>query len=558
MEMFNIVVHLTDAAVPGLLAARQTDPRHRDYNGILSPGKGFGEPFACASAAATWIAAYLCPASVYYKNEDVLSAAEGALTSLISRCHEDGTLDLMETNFHDATCNAFAVQLLAYTYRLLTRDAVTNAEQTVALLVRDFLQTSAKAMLNGGFHTPNHRWVLASALSLCANTLGDIRCSELAKVYLSEDVDQNEDGDYTERSAGVYDPVCNESFCILAEEMGLPALYEHVRRNLEKLMYYLEPDGTVLTMASRRQDYGKNIIPVRNFLPALLLYRRTGCETALALATELFRGMDTLELKSGPPAQRLGTLHHPTLLTHFLLNPALAAALPDGPGLPLKYNKYFVGAGVARYRHGHCTLTLVRDNPVFLKLQNGHLKMYLRVAASFFGRGKLCAQTIKPIDGGYRCRYEAEKGYYRPIGNLHQKEWENIDHTKRETVLLQHLCFEADVFAIGNTITLRIRSDGTADVPFKVEFVFEPDGIMRTVGTTQPGLPGGYTIAGEPFTYERFGEILRIEGGFHQHEYIDMRGSEPMPPNSYCVFFTGFTPIDYEITITAGSASSSI
>ncbi len=118
--------------------------------------------------------------------------------------------------------------------------------------------------------------------------------------------------------------------------------------------------------------------------------------------------------------------------------------------------------------------------------------------------------------------------------------------------------FKADVFASGNTITLRIRSDGTADVPFKVEFVFEPDGIMRTVGTTQPGLPGGYTITGEPFTYERFGETLRIEGGFHQHEYIDMRGSEPMPDKAYSVFFTGFTPLDHEITLTVGSANSSI
>ena len=552
MDIFETVLRLTDAAIPGMLAMRQKDPAHRDYNGQISPGKGFAEPGAANSAAATFIAAYFCPNSKYHKNEAIMTAAVGSLEFLLARCHEDGTIDLMETNFHDGTCNAFCVQTLGFTYRLLEKEADTSLELKAKDLVWTFLQTSAKAIMNGGFHTPNHRWVMASALSLCANILKDERCAEMAKIYLSEDVDQNGDGDYTERSAGVYDAVCNESLCIIAEELNMPELYGYVEHNLEMTVYYMEPDFTVLTMASRRQDYGKDVIPVRNFLPALLLYRKTGDKNALVLANALLRQMDALELKAVPPMKRFGSLNHQNLLARFLLSTGIAAPLPADDGIRTRYEKAFDLAGIARYRHEDFTLTLIRDNPALIKIQNGHLKTYIRLAASFFGKGKLCAQSIEKIEGGYRCLYKTEKGYYRPVENLHEKNWFKIDHSMREIINVQYLSYQVDVFPSGNSVTLKLDAAGTPDIPLKVEFIFEPDGVLRTAGTTLPGTSGGYAISGERFTYERFGEKLTVDGGFNRHEYApNMRGSDPIPQNSFCVFFTGFTPLDTELKIIA-------
>lgn len=553
MNIFETFLRLTDAAIPGLLAMRQKDPAHRDYNGQISPGKGFAEPGAANSAAATLLAVYFCHDSTYYKNEAVIAAAVGSLEFLLSRCHEDGTIDLMETNFHDSTCNAFCVQTLAYSYRLLEREATTALELKAKELVRSFLQTSAKAMINGGFHTPNHRWVMASALALCGNILKDERCVEMAKIYLSEDVDQNEEGDYTERSAGGYDAVCNESLCMLAEELNMPEFYAYVERNLEKSIYYLEPDFSVLTLASRRQDYGKDVIPVRNFFSALMLYRHNGNKTALILATELLRLLDALALKSGPPMKSFTSLNHQNLLTSFLLNPALGTPLPPAGTIPAQYEKLFEAAGIARYRHDDFTVTVIRDKTTVIKIQNGSHKTFVRLAASFFGnRGQMKAQHITKIDGGYRCTYEAEQGYVRPIEDLHEKDWENIDLSKREKVNVQHLRYQVDVFPAGNSVLLKIKAADTADVPVKLEFIFETDGMLTTANSAQPGMPGGYAILGERFTYERFGEKLVIDGGFNRHEYApQLRGSEPMPQNAFCVFFTGFTPLDTEIKITA-------
>jgi hypothetical protein len=138
------------------------------------------------------------------------------------------------------------------------------------------------------------------------------------------------------------------------------------------------------------------------------------------------------------------------------------------------------------------------------------------------------------------------------VEGLHEKDWQAIDHSKREEVNIQHLRYQIDVRPAGNSVTLQVTATGTPDVPVKFELIFEADGMLTTANTTLPAMPGGYMIAGERFAYARFGEKLMVDGGFNCHDYAPaMRGSEPMPQNAFCVFFTGFTPLDNTIIITA-------
>ena len=217
-----------------------------------------------------------------------------------------------------------------------------------------------------------------------------------------------------------------------------------------------------------------------------------------------------------------------------------------------RYEKSFESAAIVRYRYDDFTLTLTRENTTFLKVQNGHLKAYIKLTGSFFARGKMQTQTIKKIDGGYRCLYQVEWGYIRPIENLHEKDWHKINHTAREKANMQKLIYQIDVMPVKSGVNLHITSEGTPDIPIKLEFIFDEGGMLYTKHTTQPGISGGYSIIGESFSYERYGEKLLIDGGFNLHEYApNMRGSDPMPQSSYCVFFTGFTPIASNIVITA-------
>ena len=85
----------------------------------------------------------------------------------------------------------------------------------------------AKGCLNGGFHTPNHRWVECAALLMCHNIFGWKELREKVDGYLSEGIDCDEYGEFTERSMGCYNPINVNSMLVMAEEGNLPQLEEY-------------------------------------------------------------------------------------------------------------------------------------------------------------------------------------------------------------------------------------------------------------------------------------------------------------------------------------------
>ena len=65
--------------------------------------------------------------------------------------------------------------------------------------------------MEGGFHTPNHRWAIAGMLKLCGRLFNDDVMYASADRYLAEGIDCNEDGEYAEKSAGNYNSVNNDA-----------------------------------------------------------------------------------------------------------------------------------------------------------------------------------------------------------------------------------------------------------------------------------------------------------------------------------------------------------
>ena len=557
MKAYETVLRLTDDAIPHILYARQDDPNRFDYRGQISHEKGFAEPSHSGTAAATLLSAYFCADSRWHGDASILDAAISALSFLIESLHEDGSFDLVETNFHDCTSNGFSVRVLAYTYRLLERFAKSEKELEAKALVRDFLQKSARAMMTGGFHTPNHRWVVASALSLCYNILGDDcgeQCLETAKAYLSEGIDCDDEGEYTEHSVGIYDAVNNESLMILAQELGMTELYGAVDRNLEKNWYYTEPDLTGLTLASRRQDHGKEPQMVHHFHAYYRAAERTGSGRFAWMANRLLERLEHLRVNIGPPREIGASLYHQNLLTRFILEPAVE--LPAEEPMPLHYTRYFERLGVVRHRSGEWTCSLLRENSAFMKLQNGSLKVYVKLACTFFQHGRLLAQQIIPIDNGYRLVYEREWGYLRPLPGINEPDWWKIDHKSRENANMQKHCWQVDVVFRESGLTMRVRTEGTPRVPVKLECALTPGGLIKTfepLGTghmTLPAMPEGWVIAGENVAYDLDGNIFCLSGGFNEHHYAPiMRNSDPPPRDRFCLYCTGFTPMDRTLEI---------
>ena len=95
-----------------------------------------------------------------------------------------------------------AIAPVVFAARQQATDDEGAAEIAVAL--GDLIQTAAPGMAAGGFHTPNHRWVLVAALAQAQALYPELEVSATVDAYLDESIDINADGEYSERSTGVY------------------------------------------------------------------------------------------------------------------------------------------------------------------------------------------------------------------------------------------------------------------------------------------------------------------------------------------------------------------
>jgi hypothetical protein len=87
-------------------------------------------------------------------------------------------------------------------------------------VLEDFCRRALYGLLTGGFHTPNHRWVVTGALMLGHKLFPDIEVASVVEAYIAEGIDIDEDGTYLERSIAVYDAVTNRSLAFYADNIG--------------------------------------------------------------------------------------------------------------------------------------------------------------------------------------------------------------------------------------------------------------------------------------------------------------------------------------------------
>ena len=549
------VIRVVEGALEPLIRHQCLDRSSRDWGGQVSPDRLSSEAVHSAFAIDTLLAVYCCPDSSRHRERLLLDRALLYADHLLREQHEDGTIDLKETNFHDATAVAFSVQVLAYTLRLLRSApprAHPEAEERMAASIHTFLGRGAEGMLSGGFHTPNHRWVMASALSLLYRLLGDERLRREAELYLAEGIDCTAEGEYTERSVGIYNVVNNRSLLIVAEELDRPELLEHVRRNLDMVERYVEPDRSLCTLNSRRQDFGKKSYPTAYYENFLLLAHADGnpgyagmAERSLGLAEE---GRDT--------SDRIDRV-----LTQYLLRPALREREIDQTAPPDRYELWNPRSGIARFRSGPVSLTVLAGSSVFLKLQAGSLAVLARIAATFYGpRGPFRPQTIER-DGDWMVLRSADRwGYVRPFRDPPpSSDWEAMPHEKREQVNMQDHVVEARVRFTGRGVVLRLRSSGIAGVLAKVELLCSAGGWLETPDLRIPGQAGHWALLrGRSASYTLGFDRLAIRGGFAEHaSTVAMRGSEPPEAGSFTIFCTGYTPLDREMEIDASTGDGS-
>ena len=178
-------------------------------------------------------AVYCNADSKLYHDEKLLASMLVGLDYVRSQQHENGLFDYITCNFFSAPDTAFCIGIILYLAQYLKRRTELTGEEAVLLEKLDrIIHDGGRGLLEGGFHTPNHRWAIAALLATCGKMYGEEDLTQATYGNLKEGIDCNDDGEYSEKSAGNYNGVNNEAMMLLADALDDDTYEQHVIRNL--------------------------------------------------------------------------------------------------------------------------------------------------------------------------------------------------------------------------------------------------------------------------------------------------------------------------------------
>ncbi|WP_019987531.1 hypothetical protein [Rudanella lutea] len=476
------------------------------------------------------------PESAYYQAKNLLPDIEAAAQAMLRFQHPDGTIDLLETNFHSTPDTAFVLENIIPAYRFLLDSKAKGTEKALDLL-RTFLKNAGESLVVGGIHTPNHRWVVSAALTKLNELFPDPRYIRRIDQWLAEHIDIDPDGQFNEKSTNSYSPIVDRSLIIMARGLKRPDLLEPVRRNLLMTLYYVHPNGEVVTEASNRQDKGT----VGNMSRYYYCYRFMALQDNNGEMAALCRLIE----QTCPKEQLAG------YLDYFLEDPTLWRELPGSKPLPTNYAKAFPYSGVVRIRRGNWDSTLLSNNATWLTFHKGNAVLQgMRVAASFFGKGQFQTTKIEQQGDSWVMRQSLEGPYYQPIATDKidpEGDWDKMPRTARPQSEIQKLTYTVTVTETGNGLRIDLDIAGTDGVPVALELIFRPGGTLAGV-TAHPKKDKAYLLAGESGTYTVGTDVVRFGPGRAEHKGVQLRGALPAM-DAPTVYLTGYTPFRHRLEL---------
>jgi hypothetical protein len=525
------LITLNDEQLSKLRATQLVDSGQASYGG-LKDGDDIPNPQSTADFVRRSACALSCPESRFYQSTDLLGATALAIRFLLAVQHTDGTIDLPATNFHSTPDTGFIVKRLTTAYRLLSQSTTPGQEPVLADL-KTFLQRAGEALIVGGIHTPNHRWVVSAALTTLHNLWPNPRYVARIDQWLAEKIDMDQDGQYNERSTLIYSPLTNRLLITIARGLNRPYLFDYVRRNLALVPYYVHPNGEVVTEASGRQDKA-TIGRLEGYYYA---YRYMALQDQNGELAAMCRLIEQTALPSAV-----------YYLDYLLVDPSLWNELPASKPLPTNYVKAYPASGLVRIRRGAWDSTLLSANPVWLTFHKGAAVLQgVRLAASFFGKGQFQTEKIEQQGDTWVLTQSLDGPYYQPYPTdalPGDGDWEKMPRSNRKQSEIQYLRTQVTIRETPNGIEAQIQLTGTEGVPVALELIFRPGGTFAGV-SKHPNRPNAYLLS-ESGSYTVQEQTITFGPGKLLHKNVQLRGSLPAT-DAPTVYLTGFTPFDHTI-----------
>jgi hypothetical protein len=541
-DLLRELIRANDAAIPAQLRKQERRASHRWLGGMpneygihtVGGAAGFLSSLTCAAFA---------PDSKYFKSTELVDPMRLAVRYLLAAQHDDGTVDLYSTNFHSPPDAAFILEVLSPTCVLL-RASPVPALAAIATELGRFIVKGADGLVTGGIHTPNHRWVVCGALAWANSLFPNPRYVARVDQWLAETVDLDPDGQYTEKSTTVYSPIVDRALITVARLLQRPALLDPVRRNLEMTLYYVHPDGEVVTEASRRQDRYQRGSMARYYFSYRYLALHDGNGRFAAMARQIER---TARPQLGGE------------LSSFLTEPGLLRALPADAPLPTDYAKVFAYSNLARIRRGPASGTILAGNTTLFSFRRGSAALEaVRFASAFFGKGQFTGDTLEVRDGRYVLRQKLDGPYFQPLSKDQIAGGEQVKMAPNGTLATDSRAartrsniqvFESvvEITETGGKFELAISITGTDDVPVAVELAFRHGGTLHGVEAVAD-VKDAFLLRSGTGRYVLGGDTIEFGPGRAEHTYTQVRGALPKW-DGQSVYLTGFTPFQTTLRI---------
>ncbi|MEQ6120458.1 hypothetical protein [Reichenbachiella sp. MALMAid0571] len=504
--------------------------------------------------------------SEYYKSQKLINILEKVLDIMLSAQYSDGTLD-SGGNRQSPPDTGFILEHLCSASVVLNRLEFQNLLQTKNKLEK-FIKNAAVAMVTGGVHTPNHRWVICSALAQINELYPDTKYVERIDEWLAEGIYINEDGHFPERS-GNYSAVIDRTLMTMSRLLNRPELLDPVRKNLTTYYFYTEPNGDLVSIDSRRQDqwYTSTITKFYLQYRQLAINDNDGMFASIAKTIESLPDFENEILSNS--------------LIYFMENPDLQKTLPPLVKAPDDFEKFFKLANLARIRHGSTSVTIFggndkpvivssgrSSNPDFLTFRKGmSMLKYMRLSTSFFRMGYFRGDGLSNEGQKYTLTETKEAYYYQPMSkelrktdgdyelsqSIDRRFWNKMDFDSREKSNIKKLDTIIEITEKDGTLNLDFKVDGPPNVAVTIEMCFNEGG--KLVNTEKHGEDnyllksgfGEYIVGDDKITFgpgkNEHQRITRLES----EQYSYHQGS--LRTEGVHVYLTGHTPFRHKMTI---------
>ncbi len=396
-------------------------------------------------------------------------------------------------------------------------------------------------MKNGGFHTPNHRWAIASVLMACSQYFDSKEMEEAAYAYLREGIDCNADGEYSEKSAGNYNRINNDAMILLSQVTGDCSYEQHVLRNLYMMLHYMEPDGSIFTANSTRFDRDLLVYPSDYYMEYLRMGIKYNIPEFLSMCNSIFRMVEEKRIAA------------PDCLIWFLLHPQYRSFVYEGDYPFGDYHKFYRDSGIARCQNGRYSYTVMKGKSNFFYLHNGTIKLEIKVCGSFCEHRSFKAEEMEQLSQGeYHLRQVMRGWYYLPFEEVPEtSDWWKMDHAARPKKFGPDMEVDVWVREAADGVDLRVKTSGVDGAPWRLELAFSGVNFLTS---SQIDLP----VLGSEVLVVKEGEIevtngfdsLVIGPCFGEHHFTEGKeDSEKKTPGACTLYLTDYTAFDRELHI---------